>query len=112
MLLESPSGDLFGMTQNAGMGWDPHQLLRDQVLIVSTQGGVRGEDGLPGLRRERMARRLHSGPAHRVLVELDREAESLRGRIQNPKRSLRDFRADSVAREHRDVKDLLQLTPP
>lgn len=47
MLLESPSGDLFGMTQNAGMGWDPNQLLRDQVLIVSTQGGVRGEDGRP-----------------------------------------------------------------
>ncbi len=47
MLLESPSGDLFGMTQNAGMGWDPQQLLRDQVLILSTQGGVRGEDGRP-----------------------------------------------------------------
>ena len=47
MLLESPSGDLFGMTQNAGMGWDPQQLLRDQVLILSTQGGVRAEDGRP-----------------------------------------------------------------
>lgn len=47
MLVERPSGDLFGMTQNAGMGWDPQQLLRDQVLIVSTQGGVRAEDGRP-----------------------------------------------------------------
>jgi hypothetical protein len=27
MLLNSPSGDLFGMTQSAGMGWDPQQLL-------------------------------------------------------------------------------------
>jgi len=47
MLLNSPSGDLFGMTQNAGMGWDPKQLLRDQILLLSTQGGVRGEDGKP-----------------------------------------------------------------
>ena len=47
MLLESPSGDLFGMTQAAGMGWDPSQLLRDQVLILSTMGGLRAEDGHP-----------------------------------------------------------------
>jgi putative YjhG/YagF family dehydratase len=47
LLLNSPSGDLFGMTQSAGMGWNPEHLLRDQVLIVSTQGGLRGEDGRP-----------------------------------------------------------------
>ena len=47
LLLESPSGDLFGMSQNAGMGWNPQQLLRDQVLILSTQGGIRREDGSP-----------------------------------------------------------------
>ncbi len=47
MLLESPSGDLFGMTQSAGMGWDPNELLRDQILILSTQGGIRAEDGHP-----------------------------------------------------------------
>lgn len=47
MLLDRPSGDLFGMTQNAGMGWDPQQLLRDQVLILSTMGGIRAEDGHP-----------------------------------------------------------------
>lgn len=46
-LRNSPSGDLFGMTQSAGMGWDPRQLLRDQVLLLSTQGGVRAEDGSP-----------------------------------------------------------------
>src|SRR5690606_10913242 len=43
----SPSGDLFGMTQSAGMGWDPNELLRDQILILSTQGGIRGENGEP-----------------------------------------------------------------
>jgi len=47
LLLDSPSGDLFGMTQNAGMGWDPSQLLRDQYLILSTMGGIRAEDGRP-----------------------------------------------------------------
>ncbi len=47
MLRHSPSGDLFGLTQNAGMGWDPQQLLRPQYLILSTQGGIRGEDGRP-----------------------------------------------------------------
>ncbi|HEY0985149.1 YjhG/YagF family D-xylonate dehydratase [Schlesneria sp. T3-172] len=47
MLLNSPSGDLFGLTQNAGMGWNPSELLRKQFLILSTQGGIRGEDGKP-----------------------------------------------------------------
>jgi putative YjhG/YagF family dehydratase len=47
MLLNSPSGDLFAMTQNVGMGWDPGQLNRKQVLILSTQGGIRGADGKP-----------------------------------------------------------------
>jgi putative YjhG/YagF family dehydratase len=47
MLLASPSGDLFGMSQNAGMGWDPSQLLRKQFLILGTQGGIRADDGHP-----------------------------------------------------------------
>lgn len=46
-LLNAPSGDIFGMTQNAGMGWDPNELLRDQVLVLSTMGGIRAEDGHP-----------------------------------------------------------------
>ena len=47
MLREAPSGDLFGMTQNAGMGWNPSELGRKQFLILSTQGGIRAEDGRP-----------------------------------------------------------------
>src|SRR5439155_8927830 len=39
MLLDRPSGDIFGLTQNAGMGWDPRELGRKQFLILSTQGG-------------------------------------------------------------------------
>jgi putative YjhG/YagF family dehydratase len=47
MLRERPSGDLFGMTQNAGMGWNPAELGARQFLILSTQGGVRAPDGTP-----------------------------------------------------------------
>jgi xylonate dehydratase len=46
-LLNSPSGDLFGMMQNAGMGWNPAESGRKQFLILSTQGGVREPDGSP-----------------------------------------------------------------
>jgi putative YjhG/YagF family dehydratase len=41
------SGDLFGLTQNAGMGWDPALLRGKQFLILSTQGGIRAPDGSP-----------------------------------------------------------------
>ena len=47
MLREWPSGDLFGLTQNAGMGWQADQVDRDPYLILSTQGGLRAEDGTP-----------------------------------------------------------------
>src|SRR5437868_13368688 len=46
-LRDSPSGDIFGLTQNAGMGWEPAELGRKQFLILSTQGGVRAPDGRP-----------------------------------------------------------------
>ena len=41
------SGDLFGLTQNAGMGWDPARMLGRDFLILSTQGGIRAPDGTP-----------------------------------------------------------------
>ena len=47
MLRDSPSGDLFGLSQNAGMGWNPAELDRQQFLILSTQGGVRSAEGKP-----------------------------------------------------------------
>ena len=47
MLLHQPSGNLFGLTQNAGMGWNPAELGRKQYLILSTQGGMRAADGSP-----------------------------------------------------------------
>jgi putative YjhG/YagF family dehydratase len=47
MLRDWPSGDLFGLSQNAGMGWSVGEMLGPQMLILSTQGGVRAEDGTP-----------------------------------------------------------------
>jgi putative YjhG/YagF family dehydratase len=46
-LRNSPSGDLFGLSQNAGMGWNPSEVGRRQFLILSTQGGLRAPDGRP-----------------------------------------------------------------
>ncbi|WP_339830460.1 YjhG/YagF family D-xylonate dehydratase [Paenibacillus sp. FSL R7-0272] len=47
LLRNAPSGDLFGMSQNVGMGWKPGELNGKQYLILSTQGGIRNEDGSP-----------------------------------------------------------------
>jgi putative YjhG/YagF family dehydratase len=85
MLLNAPSGDLFGLTQNAGMGWNPTQLLRKQFLILSTQGGIRGEDGKP------IALGYHTGHYEVGLLmraaaeELDRlEALPFAGYVSDP----------------------------
>jgi xylonate dehydratase len=55
MLRNAPSGNLFGLTQNAGMGWDPARVLDPEFLILSTHGGLRAEDGSP------IALGFHSG---------------------------------------------------
>lgn len=47
MLLTQPSGNLFGLSQNAGMGWEIPRLLDPEYLILSTHGGLRAQDGTP-----------------------------------------------------------------
>ncbi len=47
MLRENPSGDLFGLSQNVGMGWPATAAADRQFLILSTQGGIRAADGVP-----------------------------------------------------------------
>ena len=47
MLRDEPSGNIFGLTQNAGMGWSPDALGGPQYVIVSTMGGVRSDRGEP-----------------------------------------------------------------
>jgi putative YjhG/YagF family dehydratase len=47
MLLNEPSGNLFGLTQDAGMGWKPDELRGKRFLILSTQGGLREPTGKP-----------------------------------------------------------------
>ena len=44
-LKQMSSGELFGWTQNAGMGWSPAAMLGKQYLILSTMGGIRAPDG-------------------------------------------------------------------
>ena len=47
MLRNEPSGNIFGLTQNAGMGWRTDALGGPQYVIVSTMGGLRSEQGEP-----------------------------------------------------------------
>ena len=74
MLLTEPSGNLFGLTQSAGMGWDPARLLDPEFLILSTHGGLRAENG------EAIALGLHTGhwEVGLLVAEAARELKSLR----------------------------------
>lgn len=47
MLRNEPSGNLFGLTQNVAMGWNPDEVGREHFCIVSTHGGLREPDGTP-----------------------------------------------------------------
>lgn len=72
-LLRRPSGDLFGWTQDVGMGLPARELGRPEVLLLATCGGVRAPDGTPialgyhtghweiGLLVEEAARALRAG---------------------------------------------------
>src|ERR1700742_396445 len=75
MLLTEPSGNLFGLTMNAGMGWDPARLGGPEVLILSTHGGLRAEDGTP------IALGFHSGhwEVGALVAEAARELKTMTG---------------------------------
>jgi putative YjhG/YagF family dehydratase len=72
-LVRRPSGDLFGWTQDVGMGLPARELGRPEVLLLGTCGGVRAPDGTPvalgyhtghweiGLLVEEAARALRAG---------------------------------------------------
>ena len=47
VLTHAPSGNLFGLSQNVGMGWSPKDFLGPQFLILNSHGGIRAEDGSP-----------------------------------------------------------------
>jgi len=47
MLVKQPSGNLFGWSQNAGMGWKSSELGGKEFLMLSTHGGIRDRDGTP-----------------------------------------------------------------
>ncbi|MGB6693691.1 MAG: dihydroxy-acid dehydratase, partial [Terracidiphilus sp.] len=76
MLLTEPSGNLFGLSQNAGMGWDPSRVLDPEFLILSTHGGLRAENG------EAIALGFHTGhwEVGLLVAEAARELKSLRAK--------------------------------
>ncbi|MDE2127930.1 MAG: YjhG/YagF family D-xylonate dehydratase [Armatimonadetes bacterium] len=47
MLRHEPSGNLFGWSQDVGMGLPPQSLGLPEFLLLSTQGGIRRPDGAP-----------------------------------------------------------------
>jgi xylonate dehydratase len=73
LLAHAPSGDLFGWTQNVGMGWDPARLTGPEVLLLSTHGGLRAPDGQP------IALGFHTGhwEVSLLVEEAARELQSL-----------------------------------
>jgi xylonate dehydratase len=73
MLLNEPSGNIFGLSQNAGMGWEASRLLDPEFLILSTHGGMRAEDGRP------IALGFHTGhwEVGLLVAEAARELKSL-----------------------------------
>ncbi len=73
LLRSAPSGELFGLTMDAGMGWPPDELRRPEFLILSTQGGLRAPDGRP------VALGLHVGHWELGLL-VEAAAETLRAR--------------------------------
>ena len=74
MLVGEPSGNLFGLSQNAGMGWEASRLLDPEFLILSTHGGLRAEDGRP------IALGFHTGhwEVGLLVAEAARELKALR----------------------------------
>lgn len=74
MLVGEPSGNLFGLSQNAGMGWETTRLLDPEFLILSTHGGMRAEDGRP------IALGFHTGhwEVGLLVAEAARELKALR----------------------------------
>jgi putative YjhG/YagF family dehydratase len=74
MLIQQPSGNLFGLTQDVGMGWSVDRLLDPEFLILSTHGGVRAQDGTP------IALGFHTGhwEVGLLVTEAARELQSLR----------------------------------
>jgi putative YjhG/YagF family dehydratase len=71
MLRHAPSGDLFGWSQDVGMGWRPELLGRKEFLILSTSGGLRAADGAP------IALGYHSGHWE-VILQVKAAAEEIK----------------------------------
>ncbi|WP_176086464.1 YjhG/YagF family D-xylonate dehydratase [Martelella sp. HB161492] len=72
MLVNAPSGDIFGLTLNAGMGWSPKRMRGPEVMLVGTMGGIRQPDGKP------VALGLHTGH-YEIGLQMDAAAREIAG---------------------------------
>ncbi len=68
ILRQWTSGDLFGLTQSVGMGFDPRRVLGDQYLVLSTQGGAGVPHRALGSRYSRSRSRRADRNARRCTV--------------------------------------------
>ena len=86
---------MFGWSQDVGMGWKPGELRRPEVLILSTQGGLREPDGTP------LALGYHTGHWEVGLL-MRAAAEELRGgSVRSRSRPLSPTPATAAPRERR-----------
>ncbi|TPW31585.1 YjhG/YagF family D-xylonate dehydratase [Martelella alba] len=72
MLVNAPSGDIFGLTLNAGMGWSPKRMRGPEVMLVGTMGGIRQPDGKP------VALGLHTGH-YEIGLQMEAAAREIAG---------------------------------
>ncbi len=77
LLRKAPSGDVFGLSMDVGMGWNPRELGGGEFLILSTQGGIRAPDGKP------IALGYHTGHWEVGLL-MKAAAEEIRARAPSP----------------------------
>ena len=99
MLITRPSGDLFGLTQNVGMGWAPEQLGGKEVLILSTHGAC-------ARRTERRSPLAIIRDISRWALLVEAAAQELNPQAQYRSRAHAPTRAMDGRKEHRDVRQL------
>ena len=107
MLLTQPSGNLFGFTQNAGMGWETARMLDPEFLILSTHGGMRAQDGTP------IALGFHTGHWEVGLLVAE-AAQELRSHRATPFAGACTDPCDGARKAPRacSTRYLIAMTPP
>ena len=96
----APSGDVFGLSQDAGMGWEPDGLRGKEYLILSTLG-VRFAHGYISLDEAAELVPVWKVAASRGIKALAEGSSAVNGagRVgHRPSRTARSARAQGIAR--------------